>query len=152
MDFSEAALDERIASGQAQLTEAEGKQFLAQAGVQIPQGAVAKTCEEVLEAARRIGYPVVLKGQLREVTHKSDLGLVKVNIKNDEELKAQYEDISGKCEKLGSDWHVLVEQMLDTSVEMIAAINEDPVFGKVLMFGLGGIYVEVMKDISFERR
>ena len=80
MDFSEAALDERIASGQAQLTEAEGKQFLAQAGVQIPQGAVAKTCEEVLEAARRIGYPVVLKGQLREVTHKSDLGLVKVNI------------------------------------------------------------------------
>ena len=149
MDFSEAALDERIASGQAQLTEAEGKQFLAQAGVQIPQGAVAKTCEEVLEAARRIGYPVVLKGQLREVTHKSDLGLVKVNIKNDEELKAQYEDISGKCEKLGSDWHVLVEQMLDTSVEMIAAINEDPVFGKVLMFGLGGIYVEVMKDISF---
>ena len=149
MDFSEAALDERIASGQAQLTEAEGKQFLAQAGVQIPQGAVAKTYEEVLEAARRIGYPVVLKGQLREVTHKSDLGLVKVNIKNDEELKAQYEDISGKCEKLGSDWHVLVEQMLDTSVEMIAAINEDPVFGKVLMFGLGGIYVEVMKDISF---
>ena len=108
--------------------------------------------EEGLEAANKLGYPVVLKVVSTDILHKSDAGAVKVNIKNTEELRAAYQEILANVFSYKSNASIegiLVCAMAKPGVESIIGAKRDGQFGPVVMFGLGGIFVEVFKDVTF---
>jgi acyl-CoA synthetase (NDP forming) len=108
---------------------------------------LAKDEEEAVKAAKAIGYPVALKIVSPEIEHKTDVGGVKVNIKNDDVLRFTFRDIiqSGKGKKVEG---VLVQGMARKGVELIIGGKKDPQFGHMVVLGLGGIYVEIFRDIS----
>jgi len=105
--------------------------------------------KKVLEFASS-RYPVVLKMMAEEVSHKTDVGGVVVDIRNEEELRAEYEKLDRKAKELNlKEYGFLVQQMIKGGVETIFGVSQDPSFGPLLMFGLGGTYVEIIKDVNF---
>lgn len=136
--------------GELLLSEEEGKKFLGTIGINIPKGILVGSFDELKQAVLKLRYPVVIKGLVEGITHKSDYGLVKVGISNDSELENSFSVIVDKCRELGKDWKVLIEQQKSGSLEVVAGLTTDANFGKVVMFGLGGIFVEVIKDVSFK--
>lgn len=112
----------------------------------------ARTQQKVVEAAQEIGYPVVLKVVSRQVIHKFDLGGVKLNLRNEEEVSRAYEKILSSIAEKSPQAQIegmLVQAMSEKGREVILGMNRDPAFGPFLMFGLGGIYVETFKDVTF---
>jgi len=132
------------------LTEPEVKEMLAAYGVKQPAARTARTREEAVAAAREIGYPVVLKGVAEGVVHKSDLGLVKVDLADEAALHAALAEVSAvfEREKLGSPLFD-VQQMVQGGVELIVGVQNDASFGPQLMVGFGGIFVEILRDVAF---
>ncbi|MFA6530983.1 MAG: acetate--CoA ligase family protein [Candidatus Micrarchaeia archaeon] len=112
----------------------------------IPYG-VAKSKDEAAAIANKIGYPIVLKVVSPEITHKTDVGGVKVNIKNGEMLKLAYDDIAS-CAKGKKLDGILVQKMARKGVELIVGGKKDEQFGHMIVLGLGGIYVEIFRDIT----
>lgn len=112
----------------------------------LPYG-IAKSEQEALEIAKRIGYPVALKLISPEITHKTDVGGVKIRIKNEERLKHAYEDIleGAKKHKITG---VLVQKMARRGVELIIGGKKDPQFGHLVILGMGGVYVEIFRDVT----
>jgi 4-hydroxybutyryl-CoA synthetase (ADP-forming) len=103
-------------------------------------------------AAKQIGYPLVMKIVSPDIIHKSDAGGVKVGIKTDDELRNSFRTITENALKYRSDAKIkgaLVQEMVKSAKETILGASQDPTFGPVIMFGLGGIYVEVLKDVVF---
>lgn len=151
-----AAAQERILykelQGPEQLTEYECKQILNRYGIPITKEKLATSPEEAVQIAREIGYPVVLKIQSPQLMHKTESGGIKLNISSDEEVRTAYEEIMIKAKAYRPDAEikgVLVQEMLRDGLEVIVGTTQDPVFGPVVMFGLGGIFVEALKDVSF---
>lgn len=137
------------------LAEFEGKAWLARAGIPCPEGGMAKSPEAALEIARRIGYPVVLKAQARDLTHKSDAGGVALNIADDPSLSRAWTkmeaDISRAHPGMKLDG-ILVERMMSSEsgargIEMVVGARRDPHWGPVLMVGLGGVWIETLNDV-----
>lgn len=113
---------------------------------------MAKTEDEAVEYAKKIGFPVVLKIVSPDVVHKSDVGGVKVNIKNEEEIRKAYNEILENVKKHVPDARIegiLVQEMAPWGTEVIVGSTRDPQFGPTVMFGLGGIFVEILKDVTF---
>jgi len=110
--------------------------------------AIAKNKNELIEVAKSVGYPLVLKADSKEAIHKSDIGGVVLNIKNDEELKAAANQISNKIQ--ADDLKFFLQEFKPDGHEVIIGAKSYPGIGHVLMFGLGGIFVELLKDVSFE--
>jgi len=113
---------------------------------------LAKNKKEAAEFAGQIGFPVVLKIVSPDIIHKSDAGGVKVNLKNAVEVKSEYRKILENAKKYDSAAKivgVLVQEMAPQSTEVIVGAIKDPQFGQTLMFGLGGIFVEILKDVTF---
>jgi len=138
--------------GRLQLLEHEAKDILKACGLDLPKYKLATTIEEALKYAKEIGYPIVLKIVSEDIIHKSDIGGVKVGIKNAKELKNAYKEIMYRAKKSYPKANIrgiLVNEMVEKGVEIIVGCSEDPQFGPVIMFGLGGIYVEVLKDVAF---
>jgi len=138
--------------GRLQLLEQEAKDILKACGLVLPKYKLATTIEEALKYAKEIGYPIVLKIVSEDIIHKSDIGGVKVGIKNEKELKNAYKEIMYRAKKSYPKANIrgiLVNEMVEKGVEIIVGCSEDPQFGPVIMFGLGGIYVEVLKDVAF---
>lgn len=108
---------------------------------------LARSGEEAREAAKRMGYPVALKVVSPEIEHKTDFGGVKVGIKNEEGLALAYADIMQSCRGKRIDG-ILVQKMARKGVELIIGGKKDPQFGHMIVLGLGGIYVEIFRDIS----
>ncbi|MFX0206574.1 MAG: acetate--CoA ligase family protein, partial [Candidatus Hodarchaeota archaeon] len=134
------------------LTVLESKEVLSEAGFPINEYRVAKTVDEAVKFAQEIGYPIVMKLVSPEIVHKTDLGGVVVDLRNDEEIKQNFERIMKIVQEKAPQAHiegVMIEQMVKDGIEVIIGSTIDPVFEKVLMFGLGGIFVEVLKDVSF---
>lgn len=134
------------------LPESEAHEILRAYGFPILPFHLAKSEGECAQFANDIGYPVVLKIVSPDIPHKIDIGGVKLNIKNEEELKKAYKDllISVETAKPGVNiWGVLVQKMAKPGKETIIGMNRDPHFGALLMFGMGGIYVEALKDVAF---
>lgn len=139
--------------GRTILSEYEAKQVLAAYHIPCGQTLLGQTPEECVECAKKIGFPVVMKVHSETITHKSDVGGVKLNIKNEDEVKKAYEEIKANVAK-----HASVDQFLGCvvlpmitmkdSYEVILGANIDPQFGPVILFGLGGVLVEVMKDTA----
>jgi len=140
----EAALSE----GRKVLNEHESKLILAERGIPITREKVVSTKEEALEAAKEIGYPVVLKICSHEVTHKQDFGGVHVGIEDDKQLLAAYEAISERAKAQDIEPLFLVQEMVEGGVETLVGSKKDEIFGPTILFGLGGIFTEVLEDIS----
>ncbi len=117
-----------------------------------PRSLVAKTPEEAAAAAKGIGYPVVMKILSPQISHKSDIGGVKVNLNSKKDVENSFFDITTRIRNIMPTAHiygVIIQEMIPKGKEVIMGITKDPQFGHMIMFGLGGIYVEVLKDISF---
>jgi acyl-CoA synthetase (NDP forming) len=134
------------------LTEVESKQLLEKAGISIVKTKLATSMKEAVALSKEIGFPVVLKIASPDVVHKSDAGGVKVGLKNVTQVSQAYREImtsvKQKHPKATIDG-VSVQPMAKPGVEVIIGMFKDPQFGPVLMFGLGGIFVEILKDVSF---
>jgi len=134
------------------LLEEEGQEILRAYGLPLPQSALAKTEQEAVKIAKKIGYPVVLKIASPQIIHKSDAGGVKVNIQNDKDACSAFKEIIKNAKKYNKNAvikGVLVVEMVKGGKEMIIGSKQEPGFGPVLMLGMGGIYVEILKDVTF---
>lgn len=148
----ERILFRRQRTGFLQLGEVKGKDVLGAYGFHVPEGALASNAEEAREIAERLGFPVAMKIVSPDIVHKSDLGGVFLNVANGESAEDSYELMMLKIRKKVPDARiegVYIEQMVEKGLEVIIGMTRDPQFGPMLMFGLGGIFVEVMKDVTF---
>ncbi len=133
------------------MTEYESKKILSCYGIPITEEAIAKSPEEAATIANSIGYPVALKVVSPQILHKTDARAIKLNIRNETELKAAYQEVianSKRYDPKAEIQGVLAQEMVQGGREMIVGVSHDPQFGPTIMFGLGGIFVEVMKDIA----
>jgi acyl-CoA synthetase (NDP forming) len=145
-------IDKAKAEGRTVLSEVESKQVLEEAGVSTARARLATTREAAQAQAREMGFPVALKIISPEISHKSDVGGVKLDLKTPEEVAAAFDEIVASVKQAAPNAAiegVSVQQMARPGVEVIVGISQDPQFGPVLMFGLGGIFVEVLKDVAF---
>ncbi|WP_457550714.1 acetate--CoA ligase family protein [Archaeoglobus sp.] len=117
-------------------------------GIPVPPYGIARSAEEALEIADRIGYPVAMKVVSPKITHKTDVGCVKLNVKRCDVVKTFYE-ILKRAEEFGDVEGVMIQKMMPAGKEVIVGMKRDPSFGPLVMFGMGGIYVEVFRDVSF---
>ena len=139
--------------GRPNLLEEEGQEVLRAYGFPMPKSILAKTENEAVKNAKKIGYPVVLKIASPQIIHKSDAGGVKVNITNDNEAKKAFKEIVNNAKKYNKKAEikgVLVVEMVKGGKEMIIGSKQEPGMGPVIMLGMGGIYVEVLKDVTFK--
>ncbi len=138
--------------GRKALLEPEAKTICTDYDISVTKFDVAKTEEEAVAAAEKIGFPIVLKIVSEDIIHKTDAGGVKVNLKTKDEVKAAYNQILENAKKYKADARitgVLVQEMAPQATEVIIGSIKDPQFGPTLMFGLGGIFVELLKDVTF---
>jgi acyl-CoA synthetase (NDP forming) len=138
--------------GRSTLTEFESKRILKQAGIPVVETRLAKTPKEAVSLSQKMGFPVALKITSPDVIHKSDSGGVKLSLNNATQVKKAYDEILKKVRKQYPDavvHGVSVQKMIRPGTEVIVGTTQDPQFGPVIMFGLGGIFVEVLKDVSF---
>ncbi len=141
-------LKNKIESNQTVLTEFESKELLREIGILVPDQKLTSSKDETLLAAEEIGFPIVLKLIAEDIVHKSDTGAVKLNLKTSQEVDDAYEElkkIPSQKEKM-----ISVQKMADEPItELIIGMTTDPQFGPALMFGIGGILVELLEDVSF---
>ncbi len=138
--------------GRRALTEIEAKKVFAAYGLPVAETNLARTEEEALKLARQTGFPIVMKVVSPDIIHKSDAGGVKVNIKDEAGVRAAYKTITDNCRvyKPNADIRgIAVQEMAPLGTEVIVGSVNDPTFGPTVMFGLGGIFVEVLKDVTF---
>ncbi len=134
------------------LTEFESKEVIRQVGIPVVETRLAKTEEEAIRLGREMGFPVALKILSPDVIHKSDSGGVKLSLNNESEVRAAFEEITEGVRRLHPDASIhglSVQKMAPPGTEVIIGTGKDPQFGPFIMFGLGGIFVEVLKDVSF---
>ena len=130
----------------------EGQAVMTAAGISIPKSAVARGMDQAVQYAEEIGYPLVMKIVSKDILHKSDVGGVALNLLNKKEVIEAYEAIIHHCRAAVPDAKidgVEVTEMVQRGTELIVGARVDPSFGPIVMCGLGGIYVEVMKDVAF---
>ena len=138
--------------GRTNLLEEEGLEILSAYGFPLPKSILAKTEDEAVEAANKIGYPTVMKIASPQIVHKSDAGGVKVNLSSDKEVRDAFKVIVDNAKKYDSKAEikgVLIVEMVKGGKEMIIGSKLEPGFGPVVMLGMGGIYVEILKDVTF---
>lgn len=138
--------------GRTSLTEVESKQILKEVGIDSTKIKLAQTRDEAIALSKEIGFPVVLKIVSPDVLHKTDAGGVKLGLDDEEAVGKAFDEIISAIKKNepNANIHgVSVQNMARPGVEVIIGMSKDPQFGPVLMFGLGGILVEVLKDVSF---
>ncbi len=132
------------------LAEYQGKAWLAQAGLAVPQGALATTADEAVAVARRIGFPVVLKAQASELPHKSDVGGVLVGLTDEAALRAGWDKLFASVKHHRPELVLdgaLVEAMGPRGLELVVGAKRDADWGPVVLVGLGGIWIEALKDV-----
>ncbi|MCS7294192.1 MAG: acetate--CoA ligase family protein [Chloroflexota bacterium] len=151
MSFA-AVLAQARSEGRTLLTEVEAKAALAEAGIPVVETRLARTREDAQRIAGELGYPVVLKIVSPDIAHKSDVGGVKLNLADAEAVGRAWDEIMASvraAEPAARIEGVSVQRMAKPGIEVIVGMTTDPQFGPVMMFGLGGIMVEVLKDVSF---
>ena len=145
-------IDRAKSEGRTLLTEVEAKDLLKQAGINVVDTRLASSREEAISISEELGFPVVLKIASSDVVHKSDAGGVELGLETAEQVGEAYDNIIAAIGKAFPDAKiqgVSVQKMARPGVEVIVGMSKDAQFGPVLMFGLGGILVEILKDVSF---
>ena len=141
-----------MVNNQNLLTEVESKALLKKAGIPVVEAKLARSKKEAISISNEMGFPIVLKVSSTEVVHKSDSGGVKLGLTNATQVGKAYNEILSSIKQAYPQARiegVSVQPMAAPGVEVIGGMSKDPQFGPVLMFGLGGILVEVLKDVSF---
>ena len=132
--------------------EMESKEILEAYGFETPKGSIATTADQAANIATQLGYPVVLKIWSPDIIHKSDVGGVRLNLRTPQDVRDAFDLMMLRVPRKAPDADilgVLVQEMCTKGQEVILGMNRDPQFGPMLMFGMGGIYVEVLKDVAF---
>lgn len=138
--------------GRTILSEIEAKQLLEQAGVPVSPARLATTKDDAVKMANELGYPIVLKIVSPQITHKSDVGGVALGLASADEVGAAFERVVANAKKAESGATiegVAVQRMEKQGTEVIVGMTTDAQFGPVMMFGLGGVMVEILKDVAF---
>ena len=149
---AEQIIKQSISEGRAQLTTRESIDVLDAYGIRVCKSGFAKNIEEAVNIGNEIGYPVVMKMTSKTTSHKTDVGGVRINIQSEEQLRNEYEDLISKLKErnlLEGLEGVIIQEMVKGNREMVAGIATDPQYGPMMMFGLGGVFIEVMKDVTF---
>ena len=147
MDESVKIIEKALKEGRGVLSEHESKELLRAYEIPVTREIVVKTQEELKKATGEIGYPLVMKGCASDLAHKTEQGLVKVDLRNDEEALAAFQEITTNMQDQPKA--VLVQELVKGSRELMVGLTRDAQFGPCVMFGLGGIFTEILKDISF---
>lgn len=140
------------AEGRVTIGDAEAREVLEAYGIPLPKAGLAATADEAVALAESIGYPVVMKIASPDILHKSDIGGIKLNITSASEVRDAFDLLIYRGRRYMPDatiWGCQVQQMVKGGREVIIGVNRDPQFGPLIMFGLGGIYVEALKDVTF---
>jgi len=149
---AESIIYQALKEDRAQLTTRESIDVLDAYGIRVCKSGFATNEEEVVSLGNSIGYPVVMKMTSKTTSHKTDVGGVRVNIQSEEQLRAEYKDLLSKLEEKGlldGLEGVIIQEMVKGNREMVCGIATDPQYGPMMMFGLGGVFIEVMKDVTF---
>jgi acetyl-CoA synthetase (ADP-forming) len=145
-------LSQACREGRKFLLETEAKTICVEYGIPVTRFELAGSAEEAVKFANRIGFPTVLKIVSQDIIHKSDIGGVIIDLKNADDVRHGYSQILQNVKKNNSKARiagVLVQEMAPSSTEVIVGATKDPQFGPAIMFGLGGVFVEVLKDVTF---
>jgi acyl-CoA synthetase (NDP forming) len=145
-------IDDILAEGRVSIGDAEARSILTAYGLDIPASELAETADEAVEYATKMGYPVVLKIASPDILHKTDVGGVKVGLENATDVRDAFDLITYRTQRYLPEariWGCLVQKMVPEGLEVLIGMNRDPQFGPLVTFGLGGIYVETLKDVSF---
>jgi len=138
--------------GRVSIGDAEAREVLEAYGFPVPASQLAESPEEAIDIAEEIGYPVVLKVASPDILHKTDVGGVKLNLNSANDVRDAFDLIVYRASRYVPDaevWGCLVQEMVTEGREILVGMNRDPQFGPLVAFGLGGIYVEALKDVSF---
>ena len=147
-----AVFDNVKKQGRTNLLEEEGYEILTAYGFPTPKSILGTSEDQCIKAAKEIGLPVVMKIVSQDIVHKSDIGGVKVGLKSDDEVRMAFKTVMDNAKRYKTDAKikgVLIQEMVKSAKETILGAKRDPLFGPLVMFGLGGIYVEVLKDVVF---
>jgi acetyl-CoA synthetase (ADP-forming) len=147
MKTKSAILEKALREGRKTLSEYESKDFLNSYGIPVTREILVHTREECVKAAHAIGFPLVLKGCSPSLAHKTEKGMVRVDIRSEQEALLAFDELRSRME--GNEKDILVQEMIRGTRELVAGMTRDPQFGPCVMFGLGGIFTEVLKDIAF---
>ena len=139
-------IEKALEKGQSTLSEYESKQILSSYGIPVTKEFLVDDVQGLMSTTQEIGYPLVLKGCSSNIAHKTEKGLIKVDIRNEEEATSGFDEIRAH---MATDAGVLVQEMVKGQRELVIGLTRDPQFGPCVMFGLGGIFTEILKDISF---
>jgi acetate---CoA ligase (ADP-forming) subunit beta len=139
-------IKDALAGGRKTLSEYESIMVIKSAGVRVVPAILAKTKKEALQAAAKLGYPLVMKGCSAELSHKTEAGMVALNISSAKEAAQVFAKFTAKAKKLDG---VLMEKMVKGSREFVIGLTRDPSFGPCVMFGLGGVFTEALRDVTF---
>ncbi|MBM4410048.1 MAG: acetyl-CoA synthetase [Chloroflexi bacterium] len=134
------------------LSEVEAKDLLAEAGIPVARAILAKGPKKAVEAAEAVGYPVVMKIVSPDIAHKSDVGGVTLGLKDAKAVRKAYKEMIERVSDAAPNAKiagVAIQNMAAQGIEVIVGATTDPQFGPVMMFGLGGVFVEVLKDVAF---
>ncbi len=139
-------------AGRVELGEIEAREVIESYGMRLPQSRLARSPEEAVQIAAEFGYPVVMKISSPDILHKSDIGGVKVGLSDATAVRDNYELIEYRARKYSPNariWGMLVQEMVRKGREMLVGVSRDPQFGPLIAVGMGGIYVEVLRDVAF---
>jgi acetate---CoA ligase (ADP-forming) subunit beta len=140
-------IEKALQEGRKTLSESESKEFLRSYGIPVTREAEVKDEAGLRSAAAEMGFPLVLKACAAHLSHKTERGLVRVDIRNEQEAVRAFQEIMAQVRDEGGS--VLVQEMIKGSRELVLGLTRDPQFGPCVMFGLGGIFTEILKDVSF---
>jgi acyl-CoA synthetase (NDP forming) len=141
-------ITEALKAGQTALSEYQSKQVLSSYGIPTTKEVLAKDKDAAVEAAKKLGFPVVLKACSPELTHKTERNLIALKLRDENEVTGAFDDIMGRLsgEKIDG---ILVQEMVSGARELVVGLTRDEQFGPCAMLGLGGIFVEVLKQVTF---
>jgi acetyltransferase len=145
--FRKVREEDRVTIG-----DAESREILTAYNLRIPRANLAPTADEAVSLAESIGYPVVLKIASPDILHKTDVGGVKVSLQNPSDVRDAFDLIVYRAQRYVSGariWGCLVQEMVPKGTEILVGMSRDPQFGPLVTFGMGGIYVETLKDVTF---
>ena len=129
------------------LSEYESKLLLAEYGIPITREGIVTTADDAVKKAAEIGYPVVLKGSGETISHKTEMNLISLNLNSEEDVRQAFKALTTSPKAKVKE--VLVQEMIKGDRELVAGLIRDPQFGPCVMFGLGGIFAEILEDVSF---
>ncbi len=140
-------IEQAIQRGQKTLSEYESKLLLSEYGIPVTAEKTVTKEDDAVKAAAKIGYPVVLKGSGADISHKTELDMISLDLKNESDVRQAFQKLTSNPKAKVKE--VLVQQMVKGDRELVVGLNRDPQFGPCVMFGLGGIFTEILQDVTF---